>query len=44
MKSMCVIVSIVGYFVLVKGSQHAGGLMNGDGSYIPGILMSVTTF
>lgn len=42
MKSLWAIVFIVGYFVCANGSQHAGGLMNGDGSYIPGILMQST--
>lgn len=39
MKSLWAIVFIVGYFACAKGSQHAGGLMNGDGSYIPGMVM-----
>lgn len=39
MKSFLVFVFVVGC-VALAGQQHAGGILHGDGSYVPGILMS----
>lgn len=39
MKTLLLIVFVVTCAIFAEPAQHAGGLMNGDGSYIPGILM-----
>lgn len=38
MRLLLLIVFIMGFVVFAEPTQHVGGLMHGDGSYIPGIL------